>query len=420
MRRITSLAITCAFIACVSAVSMASTVQVGGCLSGLVNFTSIQAAIHAVPPGSTIKVCPGDYYEQLLITKKLSLVGIPSGTSPTANAVVIHPPAAGLVANTSDERGAVAAQILVQRPQTAAPIGLVSISNLTVDGTGNNYNTDDLRGILYQDAGGTVNHVAVRNELPGDTFSGIQSGQGIMVETTNFQGTTVTLNVLSSSVHNYNKNGILARHAGATLNATGNYVQGNGPTTVIAQNGIELAYEGAAGTIKGNTVIDNFYTQADATASDILLYDAAENGVVVSGNTLGNSNVPISLYAATPGTYGDNVSVTLNKIFGTSAFDGIDACSNGNTITSNTIFNSAQSGIHLDAGCGGTTGNSNGVSGNTIEESACAGILDDTGSNTIGTNTYYTVPFQVTNSTTSCTIPPAIARAAKTVNRFKP
>jgi hypothetical protein len=29
--------------------------------------------------------------------------------------------------------------------------------------------------------------------------------------------------------------------------------------------------------------------------------------------------------------------------------DGIDACNNGNQITGNSIFNSTQSGIHLDA-----------------------------------------------------------------------
>jgi len=234
-----------------------------------------------------------------------------------------------------------------------------------------------------------------------------------MVETTNFTS-PVTLNVQNSSVHNYNKNGIVARYGGATLNATGNYVQGYGPTSVIGQNGIELAFQGAAGTIKSNTVLDNYYTdQIHATASDILLYDALNSGAIVSGNTVGNSNIGIAL--VTTGGYGDGASVTLNKIMGSSIYDGIDACTNGNTITGNTIFNSTESGVHLDASCG-TTGTGNAVSGNTIEESACAGILDDTGSNTIGTNTYYTVPTQVASS---CTGPVGLARV-RTHNNFKP
>ncbi|HEX6503529.1 MAG TPA: hypothetical protein VF011_09780 [Terriglobales bacterium] len=406
MTRTTSLAMTFVFMACVSTLSVASTVQVGGCLN-IVNFTTIQAAINAVPSGSTIKVCPGNYPEQLLITKKLTLTGIASGTQ---DAVVISPPAGGLSVNTSDLRGPVAAQVLVQNATG------VLITNLTVDGKGNNYDNDDLRGVLYQDASGTVNHVAVRNEVPGDIPTGIQSGQGIMVETTT--SSSAVLTVQNSSVHNYNKNGIVARYTGAVLNATGNYVQGYGPTSVIAQNGIELAFSGAAGIIKGNTVIDNFYIPTDTSSSDILLYDAAESGVVVSGNTAGNSNIAIALVAATPGTYGDNVSVTGNKVFGTSIFDGIDACSNGNTITGNFIFNSAQSGVHLDASCG-TTGTSNAVSGNTIEESACAGILDDTGSNTIGTNTYYTVPFTSASSTVGCALPAASPRA-RTRTKVRP
>ena len=145
-----------------------------------------------------------------------------------------------------------------------------------------------------------------------------------------------------------------------------------------------------------------------SAASDILLYDAEEYaGIIVNSNILGNSQIPIGLETDTPGTYGDGVFVEGNKIFGTGAYDGIDVCTNGNIVTTNTIFNSAQSGVHLDAGCGGT-GNSNTVTGNTILESACAGILDDTGGtggNTTSPDTYFTVPFPVTYSTTGCTIP---------------
>ncbi len=217
--------------------------------------------------------------------------------------------------NTNDQRGTVAAMVLVQN--TAGP---VSISNLTVDGTGNKFTSDDLRGILLQDASGVVNHVAVRNIVPNDTPTGDQSGQGIMVETTS--SSSASLTVENSAVHNYNKNGIVARYAGAKLTASGNYVQGNGVVAsgLAAQNGIEIAFDGATGTIKNNTVIDNIYGDSNvATSSDILLYDAEENGgITVSGNILGNSQDTIGLYTdAAPGTYGDGVTVSANKIYGT-------------------------------------------------------------------------------------------------------
>ena len=392
--------------------AQASTVSVGtpNC-TNLVNFATIQLAVNAVPSGSTIKVCPGNYPEQVVITKKLTLMGIPN-SSGSQDAVVISPPAGGMATNgAADQKGPIAAQILVQNTTG------VLISNLTVDGKGNKYTTDDLRGICYQDASGIVNHVAVRNEIPNDVPTGDQSGQGILVETTN--SSSANLTVENSSVHNYNKNGIVARYAGANLIATGNYVQGSGPIDVIAQNGIELAFDGATGSIKNNTVIDNFYTPNTSSSADILLYDAKEYATIaVSGNTLGNSNYAVSLVTTTPGTYGDGVSVTGNKIFGTSTFDGIDVCTNSNIITGNTIFNSSESGIHLDASCGGT-GIGNNVSANTILESACAGILTDSGTGNLGTNTFYTVPFPVTSSTSSCSLPSSPARA-KTASKFKP
>jgi hypothetical protein len=407
-----SLFVMLALAACFSVqAAKAATVSVGiPTCTKLTNFATIQSAVNAVPEGSTIKICPGHYPEQVLINKKLTLLGVPSAGGPQA--VVISPPAGGMMANTSDERGEVAAQILVENTP-----GPVTISNLTVDGKGNQDSSNDLRGICYQDASGTVRNVAVRNELPNDTLSGIQSGQGIVVETTN--SSSASLTVQNSSVHNYNKNGIVARYAGAVLTATGNYVQGSGPTDLIAQNGIELAFNGATGTIGNNTVIDNFYTPTNSSSSDILLFDARENGsIMVTGNTLGNSNIAISLSTDAAGTFGDGVTVKGNKIMGTSTFDGIDVCTNSNIITGNTIFNSAQSGIHLDESCSGT-GAGNNVAGNIILESACAGILADSGTGNVGVNTFFTVPFPTTSSTASCTVPGGQARA-KTARKPQP
>ena len=333
------------------------------------------------------------------------------------DAAVITPPVGGVQANSTDQKGAVAAMVLVQN--TAGP---VTLSNLTVDGTGNQYNNDDLGGILYQDASGTVNHVAVRNIVPGDVPTGIQSGQGIMVETTS--SSSAVLTVENSSVHNYNKNGIVARYSGAKLTAMGNYVEGT-PNGLIASNGIEIAFDGATGTVKNNVVIDNVYTAADGNpgngASGILLYDTLELGnILVSGNMVGNAQEGIAIVRDTS-SIGDGVTVTANKIFGTSSFDAIDVCTNGNVITNNVIYNAAQSGVHLDASCNGSTGNNNSVTGNTVLESACAGYLSDPGTfgNGTPTGTFYTVPFPMTGSTAGCTIPTAPAKA-RTARKVQP
>jgi len=91
---------------------LASTVQVGNCLTGPQNFSTISAAVSSVPPGSTVEVCPGTYAEQVAITKALTLVGVTSGT---ANRVLITVPSAGLVQNAVSMFGeSVAAQVLVE------------------------------------------------------------------------------------------------------------------------------------------------------------------------------------------------------------------------------------------------------------------------------------------------------------------
>jgi hypothetical protein len=203
-------------------------------------------------------------------------------------------------------------------------------------------------------------------------------------------------------------------------NRYGNFVQGSGvvPSGGAAQNGIELAF-GAAGKISSNTVADNIYGDRTlADSADILLYDAAENaGISVILNTVGNSQIPIALVTDTAGV-GDGISVTSNKIYGTSTADAIDVCTNGNTIKSNTIMNNAEAGIHFDASCP-SAGNSNVATTNTFVESSCAGILEDIGTsgNTESLNNYYTVPFTLTTSTSRCTIPAGPAAAVtKTTN----
>src|SRR3979409_1399361 len=51
------------------------TVAVGNC-TALANYATIQQAVNSVPAGSTIKVCPGKYREQVVITQQLTISGI--------------------------------------------------------------------------------------------------------------------------------------------------------------------------------------------------------------------------------------------------------------------------------------------------------------------------------------------------------
>ncbi len=159
----------------------AVTVAVGTCVSGVTQYTTIQSAVTAVAAGSTIKVCPGNYPEQVVIEKNLTLEGVTNGT---ADDPVVVMPVNGFVANTTDLYDAepLAAQILVQNTGTED----VTISNIAVDGTNNAANcaATPLVGIYYQDASGTINEVVARNQIqqPGSLTCSEDIGFGIYVE----------------------------------------------------------------------------------------------------------------------------------------------------------------------------------------------------------------------------------------------
>lgn len=399
----------------------ASTAQVfpaGGtaCVAGVATtFNSISVAVGGVVSNSTIYVCPGTYAEQVAITKKLTLIGVSgnglSGSGAMgANNPVIVSPAGGVVANAADLYNSqpTAAQIFVQTPSgsLATPI-LVKISNITVDGSNNGLSGcgTDLVGIYYQNASGIVDHVTTRyQELDASDF-GCQDGLAIYIQSGYSTSGTANVSIENSSVHDYDKNGITADGSGTVATISGNYVVGIGATSLIAQNGVQMS-DGARGVIKNNTVTDDVYvnpldcgppdnTPYCYSSTGILLYDSGGTSgshVTISGNTV--SNTQGAIVVVTDGVEtADYNDVSSNKVTTNAAIvvpaityllDGIDLCSDHNTATSNTVFNSSGSGIHIDSECtepsSAPTGNHSTVTGNTINE-ACAGVL--TGSGTL-------------------------------------
>jgi parallel beta-helix repeat protein len=301
----------------------ASVVAVGTCVANVVQFTSIQGAVNSVPPGSTIKICPANYPEQVVTNKNLTLTGVSSGSADNPVLVI---PSGGFVPNTASLTSGhpIAAQILVKSPATA-----VTISSLTVDGSNNNLNggCNDARliGIYYQNASGTVNFVAARNQARDAANFGCQTSAGLGIHVQSVSPSTSTVKIQNTTVRGYQKNGITGNEVGTTVTITGNSVVGAGPTTT-AQNGIQVGF-GATGKVQNNTVADDDFNgdPSAGTGSGILIYDSGNN----------------------------------------------------NTVSGNTVFSSGQAGIHLDSSCG-SRGNNNTVSKNTVNE-ACAGILQGGG-----------------------------------------
>lgn len=418
-----------AVLACFSPLHLSASQVVVGTCKNLVQFATIQAAVTASPSGSTAFICPGTYPEQVVIAKNFTLTGV---SASGANNPVITSPAAGTVTNASDlyNGSAIAAQVAVLTPSGASSPIVVNISNLAVNGNNNLISGcgPNLVGIYYQNASGTINHVATSNQQLSAGLGGCQSGLAIFVQSGYASGGTGVVTIENSSVHAYQKNGITADGSGMVVTITGNYVVGQGATPANAQNGIQVSF-GANGKVTNNIVTDDVYISPNGgpyySASGILLYDSggsSAKNLTISRNTVSNTQGGIIAVGDTSGTADYNV-ITLNKVTASPAagpylIDGIDMCSNNNTATSNIVYNSSGAGIHIDSQCTqltGTSGNNSSVSNNTINE-ACAGVLSGTGLGNLqsGNVTYNVV--QVTQTGDSC--PPGLPRPQRV--RLKP
>jgi hypothetical protein len=315
---------------------VAATYYAGNCRAGA--FGTINAAVAAVPAGSTIDICSGIYPEQLVISKALTLQGAYSNNSSQA---VITVPSGGLATTPSVSFGTtVAAQVEI----TAGPVNL---TNLTVDGTaGTNCPGSYYIGIDYSSgSSGTVNNVGTRNQNCNS------AGIGMMAE--NGAGALQSVKIENSNIRGNTYYGILTCNAASTPSLTstisGNYVAG-------ANYGIAASCN-AHGIISGNTVVANIGIMAGTP------------NVTISGNTVIGGMRGIDAEA--------NPSITSNRIFNTTDA-AIWLNYDGASIKSNTITN-ATIGVQFHCHTGTVTGN-------TINGAATA--LDFVPSAFIGVNKY--------------------------------
>ena len=116
-----------AFAFCSTLPTAHAAITVGRCDARSRSFATITQAIAAARAGETINICPGSYPEQLTITKSLVLRGISIAGQPGAT---ITAPAAGLQPLPAGSSSY--PQVYINHA------GLVSISNLGVDGTNAN------------------------------------------------------------------------------------------------------------------------------------------------------------------------------------------------------------------------------------------------------------------------------------------
>jgi hypothetical protein len=348
MSPIKSLLFVLALAAQVPLASATVTYAVGTCQPKLTSFTTIMGALGATPSPNVVKVCPGTYPEQVIITYAVTLEGVSAGNS---DQVVIAVPPGGLTGFNDGLDDLLSAQVSVIQP-----LGEVNLINLTVDGTGNTVASPNFMvGVLYFNAPGAVNHLNIVNQ------NGNGRGTGVWLAGGNFNP---SVTVEDSNLQNFDFVGITVK-TDPQLNMT---IKGNNlASSFTNSDGINLAF----GIQLTASISDNLIT---AGYEGVSINDGQGS---VSNNKIVGTPVGIDLET-------DTVSVTSNTIYNTLGEYGIGIIANSSVapVTGNTV---AQSPIGIYFDCNAGTN----VHSNTILDAAIA--LYGVPSGAIGINTYYNV-----------------------------
>lgn len=328
---------------------VATTYYVGTCKVGA--YTTINAAVAAVPAGSIVDVCPASYAEQIVISKALTLQGILSNNSSRS---VITVPSNGLTTTSSISLGqSVAAQVEVTAPD-------VNITGITIDGTASSANCSSSLfyiGVFYASgSSGTVNEVEARNLKC--------NGIGVIAE--NGAGLSQSVTIESSNFNNYSIAGVWACSnqdpSTLTLSVKGNSIKGGFKGVILICNNGLGGITDVAGSVSDNTI----------SGTSVAGVHAGSPSTAISGNTITGGGSGILVFVP--------ASITSNHISNMSG-NGILLGTSGASVKTNSITQTS-TGIGFQCFTGTVSGNI--VNGATIG-------IDMVPAAFTGINTFYSV-----------------------------
>jgi len=296
-------------------------------------FNAISAAITAASPGDTINVCTGTYYEQVIISKSLTLRGVPYPHL-TSAAPIIQAPAT----MTPDTVYSTYFDIVeITGPITASFSGFTVIGPVSTAQVGCNTGNYGIGIFVQTGAIATItdNVIAHIREQPAVQCAAY--GVGILVGR-EAVSTTGTATISGNKIYDYQKGGIVVDNTGSTATITGNTITGwtlafqAANSIQIAQNGIQIS-NGALATVESNTVSSNLCPLGGTCGSDllptvgtqatgILLYES-RSSTVVRNNAVSGNDVGIYVYdQGSPPTAVTLNTLSNNRYAGIAFFDG--------------------------------------------------------------------------------------------------
>lgn len=258
-------------------------------------YTSVQAAVNAAAPGNTVYLCGTiPYYEQVIITKSITVTGDPGATIAAPTPFPATPLSSLPPQFTTDNLFVPQAIVFIWGASVK-----VNIKGITVSGPlpGNASCADNEFGVLVIDGANAIlsNDKVLNIQDINPALYGCQFGVGIQVGrqywpkadfsssvTEDFVGHAT---IQGTTVAGYQKNGITIDGPGTTASVSSNKVYGAGRNNgnlfspIIAQNGIQIG-RGAAAKVTYNTVSGNSYTGTGG---------ASDGGILVFGGACGET-----------------------------------------------------------------------------------------------------------------------------------
>lgn len=263
---------------------------------------TIQGEVDRAVASDTVLVNQGTYVEQVSVPLTLDLIGEDGATL-----TFIQAPSTIPVASDPESN-------IVKVAGTGVN---VEMSGFTVAGPGPSGCGSIARGIFVRDdAYGNIHDNRVV-DIRDSSFSGCQNGIGIQVGSVSLT-TNGSADIENNTIQGYQKGGIVVSNTASSALIANNTIIGAGPTTIIAQNGVQVS-GGATADINDNQISGNSYTPFTYVSAGMLIYGSSETNT--DGNTLDENQVGIYIID-TPGDHNGNTIGATSSGTGSPGFWG--------------------------------------------------------------------------------------------------
>lgn len=295
-------------------------------------YATIGAALAVSQPGDEIRVCPGVYPEQVVITKDLRLTGVSLGTARPLIRPTALPASRPSLLGGAPITGAIIADAEFTR-----------IRNLDVDlgSSGHTGCSPLLTGIYLRNASGIVEDVNVANVFGG---AGCDSGVGLYVESGQIGdelGNPVfglaRVIVRDTNYDGYQKAGLVGAGPRTILSIKGGTATGPGDGGSVVPNGLQIGLDAKA-RISGFATSGNRSSDPTKAAAGFLVWRTDQ--VTIRKSEVTDSEEGILVV-------GDRVKAKKNKLSGL-AGDGLVFLGEANLGSGNLIEQTSVSGAFIN------------------------------------------------------------------------